>query len=444
MLPRALLIGGFAALTLPAAASAATLSTTSTQAVYQAAQGDLVELQVYGGWDDDLHASATYFLPVNGNQTDPTTADAACVARPAGASSCARTGARLHLAGQDDFVGVGAAGETVEVHLGGGKDRMWTTGSKVVAFGDAGDDSVQGGPGFDQLDGGTGDDTLDPYSFGDVVTGGPGFDTVRYSGHTETVIVTLDDVANDGRRATTGHIADGNNIRSDVEQVIGGSGDDELEGNAGANSLRGGDGADVLTGSGGADTFAGDAGADTINARDGVADAIDCGPGADIAIADAIDTTTSCETVQLPPASPPPPPVIPQGTPDPAPDPVIPAMTPVRLDATVVGRWGLGRRVTTVFELAVKRIPAGGKVEVRCHGKGCPFARRVIAPAGGTAPLTKLFANRKLRRGTVVEVRVTAPGMVGKVVRYTMRTRRKLPRTAPLCLPPGATKPVAC
>ena len=92
------------------------------------------------------------------------------------------------------------------------------------------------------------------------------------------MIVTLDDTANDGRRATASHIADGNDIRSDVEAVVGGAGDDELEGNASANTLRGGDGADVLTGNGGADTLQGDAGADLINARDGMADAIDCGP----------------------------------------------------------------------------------------------------------------------------------------------------------------------
>ena len=155
---------------------------------------------------------------------------------------------------------------------------------------------------------------------------------------------------------------------------------------------------------------------------------------------------TSCETVQLPPVTPapPPPPVTPEGTPEP---PVVPppsTTTTTKVEATVIGRWGLGRRVTTVFQLAVKKIPEGGRVEVRCAGKGCPFARRLIAPAGGTATLTKLFARRRLKRGTVVEVRVTAPGMVGKVVRYTMRARRKLPRTVPLCLPAGAAKPARC
>jgi hypothetical protein len=445
MLPRALLIGGLAALALPAAASAATLSTSTTEAVYQAAAGDRVEVQVYAGWDDDLHSTAVYFLPVNQNPTDPTTSDPACWARPAGASSCAltltRTRTRLQLAGEPDFVGVTGASDTVEAHLGEGNDRLWTTGSKVVAYGDGGDDSVQGGPGLDRLDGGAGDDTLDPYSFGDAVHGGPGFDTVRYTGNTEPVIVTLDDTANDGRRATTAHGADNQDVRADVEQVIGGTSDDQLEGDPNPNTLRGGDGADTLSGNGGADTLRGDAGDDTVNARDGVADVIDCGPGADTAIADAADTTTSCETVQLP-AAPPAPPADAPATPGPGPVPT--AAPPAKVGATVVGRWGLGRRATTVFELAVKQIPAGGRVEVRCSGKGCPFARRTVAARRGAATLTKLFARRKLRRGAVLEVRITAPGMVGKVVRYTMRARRKLPRSAPLCLPPGATRPAAC
>jgi hypothetical protein len=443
MLPRALLIGGLAALALPAAASAATISTTATEALYEAAPGDLVELQVYGGYDDDIKTSATYFLPVNGNETDPTTGDANCRARPTGASSCGRTQAKLVLAERDDFVGVGAAGSTVTIELGDGDDESWSTGSMVRTYGQGGDDDIQGGPGYDRLDGGPGDDRLSPYAFGDVVSGGSGFDTVRYGGHTEPVIVTLDDVANDGRRATASHIADDNDIRSDVESVVGGNGDDELEGNAGANTLHGGDGGDVLTGNGGTDTLKGDAGADTLHARDGEADVLDCGPGQDTAIADAVDTTTSCEAVELPPADPAQP-----GTPHPAAPAVVPQPPPpagpAKLDATVVNRWGLTRRATTVYELVVKGVPAGGRVEVRCDGKGCPFARRTAKPRRGKVTLTKLFAGRKLARGTVLEVRVTAPGMVGKVVRYTMRAQRRLPRTAALCLGPGAARAATC
>ena len=60
------------------------------------------------------------------------------------------------------------------------------------------------------------------------------------------------------------------------------------------------------------------------------------------------------------------------------------------------------------------------------------------------AKLGKHFKGAKLKPGTTLEVRVTAPGMVGKVVRYTFRSKRKLPSSKRRCLPPGATEPVAC
>ncbi len=64
--------------------------------------------------------------------------------------------------------------------------------------------------------------------------------------------------------------------------------------------LTGGQGNDTLDGAGGADTIAGGEGDDTIAARDGVADAIDCGVGNDTATVDALDTVSGCETVVRP------------------------------------------------------------------------------------------------------------------------------------------------
>jgi hypothetical protein len=470
MLRRTLLAAGVAALALPAAASAATITNSPTETVYQAAAGDLVEMQVYAAWDDELFNSAVFFLPVNATATDPTTGDASCKARPSGASSCVlRNRTRIQLAERDDFVGVTGASDTVEIHMGAGNDRQWTTGSKVEAYGDDGDDSLQGGPGFDKLDGGAGNDVLDPSSFGDIVTGGPGFDTARESA--AGVVVTLDDVANDGVPGQ------GQNIKSDVEKVAAGSGDDELEGNALTNTLSGGDGADTLTGNGGADVLLGDAGADTINARDGVADDVNCGPGADTAVVDPADTVTSCETVNLPDADADGVPApqdcddqnaaihpgatdvpgdgvdqdcsgadTPGATPSPARGGGTGAVPggPRGVAARIAGRWGLARRYTTVIELTVKDIPADGRVVILCSGKGCGFDRRTVAPKGGAAKLAKLFRGRKLKRGAVVEIRVTAPGMTGKVVRYAVRTGRKLPASATLCLPSGASKPGAC
>ena len=81
---------------------------------------------------------------------------------------------------------------------------------------------------------------------------------------------------------------------------------------------------------------------------------------------------------------------------------------------------------------------------MRCQGKGCPFKRKTVKPKGSTAKLGKHFEDAKLKPGTTLEVRVTAPGMVGKVVRYTFRSRRKLPSSTRRCLAPGASKPARC
>ena len=64
---------------------------------------------------------------------------------------------------------------------------------------------------------------------------------------------------------------------------------------------------------------------------------------------------------------------------------------------------------------------------MRCKGKGCPFKRKTAKGKRGVAKLGKHFKGAKLKPGTTLEVRVTAPGMVGKVVRYTFRSKRKLP-----------------
>ena len=88
----------------------------------------------------------------------------------------------------------------------------------------------------------------------------------------------------------------------------GGPGSDCLRGRAGADFLAGGRGNDKLTGGGGPDqllagpghdrVLAG-TGGDLVSAQDGVAEAIDCGPGEDLASVDASDVLTGCEKVHL-------------------------------------------------------------------------------------------------------------------------------------------------
>jgi Ca2+-binding RTX toxin-like protein len=83
------------------------------------------------------------------------------------------------------------------------------------------------------------------------------------------------------------------------DTIFGGGGNDTVLAGAGADRLFGGAGADVLVGGTGSDKIFGGPGSDTVMAADGERDTIDCGPGADRAVVDAIDVVTNCEAVQL-------------------------------------------------------------------------------------------------------------------------------------------------
>jgi hypothetical protein len=45
--------------------------------------------------------------------------------------------------------------------------------------------------------------------------------------------------------------------------------------------------------------------------------------------------------------------------------------------------------------------------------------------------------------GATLEIRITASGRIGKVVRYRI-VKKKFPKAILLCLPPGSTHPAAC
>ena len=71
--------------------------------------------------------------------------------------------------------------------------------------------------------------------------------------------MTLDNVANDGESG------ENDDVRSDVQNVTGGSGSDTLTGSSGNNVLSGGNGGDTLDGGTGTDILNGGAGADTVS-----------------------------------------------------------------------------------------------------------------------------------------------------------------------------------
>ncbi len=163
------------------------------------------------------------------------------------------------------------------------------------------DNEFWGNGGNDQLDGGAGNDVFHEGAAAngsDMMSGGGGSDTVDYSERTNAVMVTLDGVSNDGEagegdNTASGMVSPGLHSEtlapepgyddeatdvSSVENVEGGSGNDEivgdesgniLNGNAGNDVVRGGAGTDSLNGGDGDDTIAGGLGNDTMNGGEG-------------------------------------------------------------------------------------------------------------------------------------------------------------------------------
>ena len=135
-------------------------------------------------------------------------------------------------------------------------------------YGAGGDDILLGGVGNDHLFGGL------PASSGtfaadgsDVFFGGAGKDVVDESNHTGNLQLSIDSVQNDAVAGQPGQGVD--NIREDVETVIGGDGNDTITGSGAANRLVGGAGADAMNGLGGADVLVPGGGQDTLSGGPG-------------------------------------------------------------------------------------------------------------------------------------------------------------------------------
>jgi len=382
-----------------------------------------------------------------------------------------RTGLlRFNLGDGDDRVVLNYAseGEGIAFDGGVGNDRLdhsvnARTGA-ITAAGGPGSDTLNGGPGVDTLDGGEGDDMFGLVSGADVVLGGLGIDHVAFTGMAKAVTVTLDGQANDGVVSQRAQI--------DAEHVTGGDGDDQISGDGAPNRLIGGPGNDTLQGNSGVDVLMGDAGDDRLDARDGAADAVDCGIGNDTAIVDVADTVASCETVLLPDVDGDGVPVtldcndgnaaVRQGATDVpgngidedcsgadavvtvAPGPggttVLPTVTTVR--SPISFGWDVKKRYTLLTRVVVRALPPGARITLTCTGKGCP-KKATIRPTVSTADLTKRFARRQLAPGAKVELRVLADNAIGKVVTVTIR-KNKDPSLKTTCLSPGATRPQRC
>ena len=101
----------------------------------------------------------------------------------------------------------------------------------------------------------------------------------------------------------------------------------------------------------------------------------------------------------------------------------------------------------TIIRQLVVRAPAGARIRVRCRGRSCPF-RSFGMKADVEARAARIVRIRRFRRhllrpGTVIEIRVTKRGEIGKFTRFLIR-RGKPPKRTDRCLPPGAKRPLRC
>ncbi len=134
---------------------------------------------------------------------------------------------------------------------------------------------------------------------------------------------------------------------------------------------------------------------------------------------------------------------------------------PPRLLATLQWSFFFAPSYTNVLLLKGNNVPAGASVQVKCHGHGCPFAKRTIGVSnaksckptltlrctnktGNTVALIGAFRRHRLRVGTQLRVEILRRGWIGKYYLFTVRARRA-PSQAVSCLAPGSTRPgVGC
>ena len=114
---------------------------------------------------------------------------------------------------------------------------------------------------------------------------------------------------------------------------------------------------------------------------------------------------------------------------------------------------------TKVLMLFVNWVSADATVLVKCHGRGCPFAKHTSTvakpkrcgkkgkpkcPTGGSINLAAPFQKDRLHPGATIVVMIRRPGWIGKYYKFTIRAGSK-PGIQIACLAVGGSRPgVGC
>jgi large repetitive protein len=122
--------------------------------------------------------------------------------------------------------------------------------------------------------------------------------------------------------------------------------------------------------------------------------------------------------------------------------PTVPVLEPFPLVRIVTTRSGSGLRLSVLSILASR----GAHVTITCKGRGCPVRKESkVASAGKVGLASVSFARfqRTLPAGTTLEIRVYAPGKIGKYTSLSVR-RGGILRRIDKCLEPNDVTPMTC
>jgi len=149
--------------------------------------------------------------------------------------------------------------------LSGGDGNDWLFGHNGLdsLSGGNGNDSLNGGANNDLLAGNDGSDSLDGEGGADDLQGNAGTDSVFYGTRVSDLVITFDNVSNDGSPAES------DNVRTDNEILFSGAGNDVITGSGNAETINGGAGNDTVRGRGGNDLVLGEDGMDVLFGEDG-------------------------------------------------------------------------------------------------------------------------------------------------------------------------------
>ena len=111
----------------------------------------------------------------------------------------------------------------------------------------SGNDTINASAGNDTLSGGSGNDILIGGSGNDAIDGGVGNNTASYTDATSNVVINLSNATVGGVLAGTA-TGDGTDTLSNIQNAIGGSGNDVITASSSNSILIGGDGLDTLNG----------------------------------------------------------------------------------------------------------------------------------------------------------------------------------------------------